>query len=164
MTLVEHIRERAARWSGRRSLLGVGSLLLALGIVFTVWLVFFAPGAFAASEMRAGLIDPEGARVNVVAVFKDKAGIIGEDETVACGTVNARNRLGGYVGERPFILIYTGRPPTAKTTYTHIAGEDWAPCEFCRSLKDYLSEDAAKVLKLFAALKTGSKELLGATG
>lgn len=46
------------------------------------------------------LTDPESAQFRKLEVI-DK----GNDKFVVCGEVNARNRLGGYVGYRTFIVV-----------------------------------------------------------
>lgn len=49
--------------------------------------------------ITAGLKDPESARFG-----KDMKLYGPPDKLLACGTINARNAFGGYVGESPFMI------------------------------------------------------------
>jgi hypothetical protein len=44
------------------------------------------------------LLDPYSAKFEDVRVVNSEVG------TIVCGTVNAKNKIGGYVGARPFFL------------------------------------------------------------
>ena len=54
--------------------------------------------------VQARLVDPESARFGPrVAVSARERG---KDVKVVCGYVNARNRMGGYVGDQSYIAIF----------------------------------------------------------
>jgi hypothetical protein len=53
------------------------------------------------AAMRASLFDPTSATFEDLRVVKHD-----QDRRIVCGSVNAKNRLGGYVGRRPF--LYNG--------------------------------------------------------
>lgn len=53
--------------------------------------------------VAAVLKDPESARFSPIQAFFD-----GKVATRVCGTVNAKNSFGGYVGARPFFGVITG--------------------------------------------------------
>lgn len=59
-------------------------------------------GQFDAAEatIRAQLLDPQSAQ------FTDVRN--GRQDGVVCGMVNAKNRMGGYVGPHPFIVAASG--------------------------------------------------------
>ena len=64
------------------------------------------------SAIRAQLKDPESA------MFGEDFSVYGPRENIlACGTVNARNSYGGYVGETPYMVwagkIYIGTDETS---------------------------------------------------
>lgn len=48
--------------------------------------------------VAAQMLDPESARFRNAALYSDADGFLS-----LCGDVNAKNRLGGYVGFRPFV-------------------------------------------------------------
>ena len=63
----------------------------------------------AEAEVRGRLIDPESARIEWLGGFyKGKLKMFFKPATegyIACGTVNAKNRMGGYVGASAFITV-----------------------------------------------------------
>ena len=50
------------------------------------------------TAVKGVLNDPDSAKFGSIDVHGHDAGL------VACGTVNAKNRMGGYVGEMPFMV------------------------------------------------------------
>ena len=54
------------------------------------------------SSISAQLKDPESARFSVTKATKGPSGLV-----MACGLVNAKNSLGGYVGAQPYIAGIT---------------------------------------------------------
>ena len=54
--------------------------------------------------VKDGLSDPYSAQFEDVRVVGDAPHLM------VCGFVNAKNKLGGYVGRKPFIVSETGKP------------------------------------------------------
>lgn len=74
-------------------------LIAAAGAGYWVWNSRFSPEATGIERAKRYLKDPDSAR------FDD---IHTTPKGVVCGTVNAKNSLGGYVGYRQFILFPDG--------------------------------------------------------
>lgn len=85
-----------------RVLTGVLALLVAVvgGAVFYLWRSNYSASALVMRQVRAALVDPESARFQDVRAFSEtKAG---------CGVVNAKNRMGGYIGNTRFVALPDG--------------------------------------------------------
>ncbi|OQM74937.1 hypothetical protein [Manganibacter manganicus] len=54
-------------------------------------------------DVASSLKDPESARFGSIQAVTNSSGVVS-----ACGTVNAKNSFGGYVGERPFAGVLYG--------------------------------------------------------
>ncbi|WP_057884189.1 hypothetical protein [Tsuneonella troitsensis] len=52
------------------------------------------------SDIREGLIDPESARFGELIEYTDDEG-----DQLACIMVNAKNRMGGYTGEKMMLAV-----------------------------------------------------------
>ena len=76
-----------------------GTLLLAGAAALAGWW-FYWPIYQVQSEVRARLSDPESARFRDVSFNRAKR--------AGCGWVNAKNRMGGYVGNTHFIIFPDG--------------------------------------------------------
>ena len=63
----------------------------------------------AEAHIRAQLIDPDSARINWLgSYYRGEFKIMLGGRTygyVACGTVNSKNRMGGYAGSTPFVVV-----------------------------------------------------------
>jgi len=70
------------------------------GGAFATWWYGYGDVYLAQNRVREALIDPDSGRFSGV--------YYNENTKNACGYVNAKNRLGGYVGMRPFILTKDG--------------------------------------------------------
>lgn len=60
--------------------------------------------ARAQAAIRQKLKDPDSAKFGKT-IVKTVPNAAGKPTTVVCGTVNAKNAFGGYVGERPFMVF-----------------------------------------------------------
>ena len=94
---------------------------------------------------RGDLLDPKAAQIEIhkIGYFVSKA---------ACGTINAKNSLGGYVGPRPFVITFTGLPPTMKLEEKAVVGDGWEPGPYNRSFEAYAGEQAEIVSELCSHL------------
>lgn len=80
------------------------------------WQINISPEAIAMREVRQHLFDPESARFeNVQHNTATKA---------TCGRVNAKNKMGGYVGFARFILKPDGRLDMQPPNYEDAADKD----------------------------------------
>ena len=85
-----------------------------IGVVLTVFVIFLGIGMLAGDgsgggredakrAVRASLKDPDSARFGDISLRKVTVPGKTQQLDVACGTVNAKNSFGGYVGDRRFI-------------------------------------------------------------
>lgn len=75
--------------------IGLASMVLAVGAIiggYALW-----PHWQVRNEVRQSLVDPWSARFRDVEIFD-------RERLSACGEVNGKNRLGAYVGFRPFLF------------------------------------------------------------
>ena len=87
-----------------------------IGLTAAATGTYFAVSRFAAAQVdstseqsraidmavRSSLNDPSSARVDGVRTSQNAEGV-----TFACGTVNAKNALGGYAGKTPFMGMFS---------------------------------------------------------
>lgn len=78
--------------------IGAAAVLLSAAIAGGWW--FYWPVHQVETQVRARLNDPESARFSGVTFNRTKS--------VGCGLVNAKNRMGGYVGDTYFIIFPDG--------------------------------------------------------
>lgn len=57
-------------------------------------------------EIKRGLSDPESARFQWLKLPKSVGIRPPDTATTYCGLVNAKNKMGGYVGYKPFLAIF----------------------------------------------------------
>jgi hypothetical protein len=68
-----------------------------LGALFAGhWYVTERPKNLAMQDVKDNLVDPDSAKFSDVYVSAQKGG--------ACGYVNAKNKMGGYAGDRQFLV------------------------------------------------------------
>lgn len=79
---------------------GVIAAVLVAGGAAATWARWYSPEARAMAIARAGLLDPDSAKFDRVH-YNAATG-------ATCGLVNAKNRMGGYVGARLFIVSSSG--------------------------------------------------------
>ena len=78
----------------------VACVLVLCAVIGGIWFTSSMPTAQAEARVKAKLIDPESARFEDVTIRRETAS--------ACGRVNSKNRMGGYVGMRHFVLLPSG--------------------------------------------------------
>lgn len=81
-------------------LAAIVALIVLCGVAYLGWATAFAPGAVAMAHVREQLTDPDSAKFRNVRVNKETG--------VACGAVNSKNKLGGYVGFQNFLVLPGG--------------------------------------------------------
>lgn len=86
--------------ANRSAAAAVLALIIAAGAVGYWWVTAGSPEAKVRAAVRQRLKDPDSARFGPIT--------IGRRSGAACGSVNARNAMGGYVGDTPFILFADG--------------------------------------------------------
>lgn len=103
----------------RRFVVPVVVLALAAASYF-VWKAWFSPAAKLTAQVRSTLTDPDSARFESVRINPQSG--------VACGSVNAKNKLGGYVGSVRFMVssdgavIFEPRDPTGNESASDLIG------------------------------------------
>lgn len=84
-----------------------------------------AHGGFVKQFVSKHLLDPESAR------FADGIAYRMGDRLSFCGTVNAKNRFGGYTGPQPYVVadsgFYMGDTATAEVIFRECKGEESSP-------------------------------------
>jgi hypothetical protein len=87
--------------SFKLKILGLFMLLLVVGAAsYFIWSMYFSNAAQVMNQVKGALNDPDSAKFSDVAYFSGtKAG---------CGSVNAKNRMGGYFGYTRFIALPNG--------------------------------------------------------
>ena len=68
----------------------------------------------AKNTLMDSLNDPESAKIRKLMYFDDKANKI----KVLCGEINAKNRMGGYVGYEKFFIASNGRYDIGQNEHT----------------------------------------------
>lgn len=80
----------------------------------------------AAAAIRASLIDPQSAQFEFQPPVRSTytSGLDRHFGWLMCGLVNSKNRFGGYVGRRPFIVAFSPNDPSS-AALLRIAEEDY---------------------------------------
>ena len=83
--------------------------------VLTIYIVYFRNILICENLIRSNLIDPDSAKFSKIAYSSEN--------NVLCGYYNARNKMGGYVGARPFMCKYKDK--TVKTFSEEVIGKEF---------------------------------------
>lgn len=86
--------------TGKKKLVIGGVVATALVSAAVVW-IFYMPIYKAQNLVKKSLIDPESARFSEVKYVRETGAV--------CGLVNGKNKMGGYVGEKPFFVTKEGK-------------------------------------------------------
>jgi hypothetical protein len=86
--------------TGKKKLVIGGAVATALVSAAVVW-IFYMPIYKAQNLVKKSLIDPESARFSEVKYVRETGAV--------CGLVNGKNKMGGYVGEKPFFVTKEGK-------------------------------------------------------
>jgi len=99
------VASRAARWSSqmRKKVTGIAIVTaILIGIcTYVLWDKLWSPKAAGVEALRAHLYDPDSLKLRKVRYFSETG--------ATCGEANARNRMGGYVGFRRFVVDHDGK-------------------------------------------------------
>ena len=95
---------------------GVAAVLVMGAAGALAWDYWYSPEARALRVVRGNLIDPDSAKFSEVVHHPETGG--------TCGLVNAKNRMGGYTGDKLFLV-------TAKGDFDLAPEEpdDWKPLD-----------------------------------
>jgi hypothetical protein len=85
---------------GKLSVIGLVVFFLLFGIAYFAWISYLSPRAKAIDRVKLSLNDPDSA------IFKNVTYYSKSHAT--CGSVNAKNRMGGYDGFNAFLVEKDG--------------------------------------------------------
>src|SRR3546814_15484252 len=127
----------------RKVVIALAALVVGAG---AAWYITRADNAetVALDHLRASMRDPDSTTFQNVSVYRFR----GPDDiqmAFVCGDVNSKNALGGYAGNRSFVVAFTDEPKAANISLAKIAGADWQPWEMRRKFDDYMRDDVGEV-------------------
>lgn len=120
----------------------VAAVLLAIACGgYFAWDTSFSPKAKLSAQVRKALTDPDSARFDALRINAQSG--------VACGSVNAKNKLGGYVGFVRFIassdgtVLFEPQDPTGNESPSDLIGLIGKALDFLVAHKKHCSESPA---------------------
>lgn len=118
-----------------KKLFALGIAAILVGLAYFVWNRQFSPEAKVMERVRNQLTDPDSAKFRGLSVNKTGG--------ITCGSVNAKNKMGGYIGFKDFLVsadgVVTFDPdvPSATQSASEIVAASFKKIEFLADFRTH---------------------------
>ncbi len=89
----------------KRWMISIGVVAIAVGIGAAIWVPDYLEIKKAQAVVEKNLNDPDSAIFRNAVVARESIPDKGIEYVYVCGEVNAKNRMGGYVGYNEYVVI-----------------------------------------------------------